>query len=184
MKPSEEKLKQFGERLEDNFKDRGTVRLRSTGINKELVLNVLRVYEKFYSCSEEERKKYSIKPNLHGYYVVHDLRAAAANEPHKFKKIFNTRRAACEVDDADQYPCPDIIFLLVFTNVEDFMNYMAQLTVVVLEAIVLGLGLNRSFFTPSHVLWRVRFCSVFFSSLDTLEYISNICDEIIPVYRK
>ena len=149
-KPSEEKLKQFGERLVDKFKDHGAVGLHSTGMNKELVLDVLRVHEKFYSCSEEERKKYSIKPNLHGYYVAHDLRAAAADEPHKFKKSFNTRGAACEVDDADQYPWPDDLSPGFSTTVKDFMNHIGQLTVVVLEAIALGLGLDKSFFTASH----------------------------------
>ena len=147
---SNEKLTQFGQLLVNNFNEFGVVGLRGSGIKKQTVQKVLHVHEKFFSCSEEDRQRYASNENVHGYVVFNDRKTCEEDDPCKPDLNFNSRGASCEQDDPVQYAWPDDLSPGFSTIVKSFLHQIGDLSLVLLEAIALGLGLNKSFFAASH----------------------------------
>ena len=63
---------------------------------------------------------------------------------------FNSKGASCERDDPAQYSWPDDLSPGFSTTVKSFLLQIRDFSLVLLEAIALGIGLNKSFFAASH----------------------------------
>ena len=147
-----EGMETLSKSIVDAFSKFGVVKLKGTGLGyrNDVVKNTFQAFKKVFDSSEAEKEKYKMQRNVHGYAILKDAQEAARLNPGHLEEFFNIRGAACTVDDRDQFPWPDDASPGLSQIVKDFMAKCETLSLIVLEAIARGLGLDESDFLKIH----------------------------------
>ena len=144
-----EKKKKIGGLMVDAFRKFGAVRLEGSGLGlkDEIMRKTHFAYQKIFSSSDEEKEKHKMKPNLQGYVMFKDSMQGDAN--HR-EEHFQVRGASLGIDDKEQYPWPDSLAPGFSSIAREFILKSEALALGLLEALALGLGLEKSHFTKVH----------------------------------
>ena len=146
-------MKEVGQLLIDAFSQIGVVRIEGTGLGLKdaIVKKTFQVYKQLFENSEEKKQKYRLNLNFHGYLVSKESLLTSPLKPDHLEQHFNIRGAACTSEDHSQYSWPDDLSSNFSATVKEFMGKCQTLSLVLLEALALGLSLDKSFFTKVHL---------------------------------